>query len=172
MHLCDDPTSASQALAVLSSKSTLFIDCEGLELGAQSGDISLLCVGTPSSTQVYLFDCITLPRSSLEPLFALLTSLRVTKFVWDGRHDYSEVYHRFNVECRNVVDLQLVDILSRKMRREDEYNRIRRLSLRCHPFHHVKQLDTDGVHALLGLKRAPREHNIYFADLGDEGTHH
>ena len=52
-------------------------------------------------------------------MFDILSSNSVTKVVFDGRMDFSALYHEQNVEVQNVLDLQLVDIDSRVIRGED-----------------------------------------------------
>ncbi|KAJ3967574.1 ribonuclease H-like domain-containing protein [Lentinula raphanica] len=121
--LCDDPMSFYTALHVLQSSSAIVLDCEGLNLGTLNGQLSLLSLrplfpspSTPS--QNYIFDFLSLPSTLLPPLFTLLSSPSILKIVFDGRMDFSALYHGYRVELVNVLDLQLVDVASRFMRGE------------------------------------------------------
>ena len=71
---------------------------------------------TRPSAHIYLIDVASIPLKHLRPVFDLLASSDVTKVVWDGRMDYSALYHDYGVRMRNVIDLQIVDILSRDSR--------------------------------------------------------
>lgn len=179
VHLINTPALASTAIASIAPQPIIYLDCEGSDLGAIDGTLSLLSIGIPSphpnpdptsplSPRIYLFDTLSLPLPSLSHLLALLASPNTLKLVWDGRQDFSELFHRFNTPLTNVVDLQLVDIHSRSVRKETDIDRLRRISLKCHPMWQVGLLETDGIHGLVGLKRAPREHMVYTADLDSE----
>ncbi|TFL04618.1 hypothetical protein BDV98DRAFT_325075 [Pterulicium gracile] len=181
VHLINTPALASTAIASIAPQPIIYLDCEGSDLGAIDGTLSLLSIGIPSphpnpdstsplSPRIYLFDTLSLPLPSLSHLLALLASPNTLKLVWDGRQDFSELFHRFNTPLTNVVDLQLVDIHSRSVRKETDIDRLRRISLKCHPMWQVGLLETDGIHGLVGLKRAPREHMVYTADLDSEGN--
>lgn len=129
--LCVDEASFNSAVATLSSSRTLYFDCEGVHLGTVGGTLSTITIrSAPSSNnspqsdrivnaQTFIFDMISLAQQqqpfSLKPLFALLTSPRVLKVVWDGRMDSSALHHYFRVDLRNVLDLQLVDVRSRAL---------------------------------------------------------
>ena len=76
----------------------------------------------PSKT--YLTDIISLTTDSLRPIIKLCL---VTKIVFDGRMDFSELYHGHGTTLHNVIDLQLADADSRLQRGEDEDEQIRRL---------------------------------------------
>lgn len=129
--LCDGRDSFVSAVATLSSSRTLYFDCEGVHLGTVGGTLSTITIrSAPSSNnspqsdrivnaQTFIFDMISLAQQqqpfSLKPLFALLTSPKILKVVWDGRMDSSALHHYFKVDLRNVLDLQLADVRSRAL---------------------------------------------------------
>ncbi|KAJ3727745.1 ribonuclease H-like domain-containing protein [Lentinula raphanica] len=120
--LCDTPESFSIAIHALKLSLGVVVDCEGLDLGRQNGRLSLLSIRSipplPNPSINYIFDFLCLPSSLLQPLFALLSSSSVLKIVFDGRMDYSALYHEYGVVMENVLDLQLVDVASRYVRGE------------------------------------------------------
>lgn len=115
--LCDTDVAASAAFSALKSIYRLVIDCEGLDLGRDPGQLSLLTIGTvptdkTSSPLVFVFDILRLSTESLQPIFGLLSSPTYTKIVFDGRMDYAALYHEHGVELVGVLDLQLAAIQS------------------------------------------------------------
>ncbi|KAJ3755442.1 ribonuclease H-like domain-containing protein, partial [Lentinula raphanica] len=120
--LCDTPESFSIAIHALKLSLGVVVDCEGLDLGRHNGRLSLLSIRSipplPNPGINYIFDFLSLPSSLLQPLFALLSSSSVLKIVFDGRMDYSALYHEYGVVMENVLDLQLVDVASRYVRGE------------------------------------------------------
>ena len=56
-----------------------------------------------------------------------LESTTITKYVWDGRCDYSELKHGHGITLKGVVDLQLADVHSEIERQEKNWN-VHRLS--------------------------------------------
>ncbi|KAI0759904.1 ribonuclease H-like domain-containing protein [Irpex lacteus] len=118
---CGTVNSVKKAMTNLSSSQFIFMDCEGVELGVVGGALSILSLGviprgSPNTLKIYLIDATNLSVSRLRPLFDLLASPKVIKVVWDGRMDYSALYHEYGVQMRNVIDLQVADILSRVSR--------------------------------------------------------
>ena len=127
--LCNTEAILTAALPVLQGCSTLILDCEGLRLGERGGSLSLVTLRTtsPSSIRTYIVDVVSLPRTALEPVFDILRSSNVCKVLFDGRMDYSAIYHSYGVELKNVLDVQLVDVASRQTRGEGQAAQFRRL---------------------------------------------
>ncbi|KAI0092671.1 ribonuclease H-like domain-containing protein [Irpex rosettiformis] len=118
---CGTVKSVKDAQKVLSTSQTIFMDCEGVELGVDGGSLSILSLGvippnSPQTLNIYLIDVAHLSLGHMRPVYDLLASRNVTKVVWDGRMDYSALCHNFGVRMQNVIDLQIVDILSRAER--------------------------------------------------------
>lgn len=118
---CGTVSSIRNAETVLKASKTVFVDSEGVDLGVRGGTLSVLSIGaipqhSPQRLHIYLIDVASIPFKHLRPVFDLLASSDVIKVVWDGRMDYSALYHDHGVRMRNVIDLQIVDILSRNSR--------------------------------------------------------
>ena len=120
---------------------------------------------TPDSNSdapnVYIVDAVALQQEALQPIFDLLQSDEHVKIVFDGRMDWSELYHRYHVKITNVLDLQIADIDSRKRRGEDGRRQRNRLS----PFLYREDVMSDPVsyvhvHRLNSLASCVREHDI------------
>lgn len=127
--LCNTEAILTAALPVLQGCSTLILDCEGLQLGERGGSLSLVTLRTtaPSPVRTYIIDIVSLPRTSLEPVFDILRSSTVCKVLFDGRMDYSALYHGHAVEMKNLLDVQLIDVASRQTRGEGQAAQFRRL---------------------------------------------
>ena len=172
---CDSDASLREALTALRASSTLFLDCEGLDLGTKGGSLSLISfrTTTPISAHTFVIDIVVLSETSLRPLFDLLESTDVTKVVFDGRMDFSALYHEYGVAMQGVVDLQLVDVRSRQQRGEDEDDQLARLSpylLRSEIFsnrtHYLQ------VQKLAGLNQCLQEHKVPGTGTKLPGTIH
>ncbi|KIP10779.1 hypothetical protein PHLGIDRAFT_41854, partial [Phlebiopsis gigantea 11061_1 CR5-6] len=153
----------------LRSCSYIVCDCEGTNLGSQGGSLSLIILlGIPTDNQgphVYLIDAITLGKSNMEPVFALLRSEQCTKIMYDARMDWSELFHHHNVKLARVLDLQLADIQSRRRRGETENQQLARLSPFCgeadvksHRSSYAK------IHRLNSLESCAVEHGVVGAN--------
>jgi len=161
--LCVDDRSFEDAIDAIKSSSELILDCEGENLGHQGSSLSLISLRTidSESSKTYLFDAISITNDTLRPLFDILQSHSVTKIVYDGRMDFSELYHGRGVDLRNVLDLQLVDVDSRRQRGEDQDEQLGRLS----PYLHRREImgqagSYSKVHKLCGLQQCLREHKL------------
>ncbi|KAE9382344.1 hypothetical protein BT96DRAFT_774712, partial [Gymnopus androsaceus JB14] len=90
----------------------------------------------------------------LQPLFDLLTNQDILKILYDGRMDFSALYHGFGVKLVNVIDLQLADVKSRYVRGETRERQSQR-QRRCFSFKQVNvprnAYKYDDVHVLQGL---------------------
>ncbi|KAL5514914.1 hypothetical protein ACEPAG_2230 [Sanghuangporus baumii] len=163
--LCTTAESVSLALEKLLDAEYVFLDCEGRDLGCAPGALSLISIGSPHAAEVYLFDVLTLPRDSLQLLFNSIFSLAPsarakTKVVWDGRMDYVELFYSYSCPIENVLDLQLVDIISRDKRGETEHKRLCRFVRKTFPMFEVRKLQLEEVCVLNGMDGAMREHKI------------
>lgn len=85
----------------------VFLDCEGRDLGRHGGKLGLVQLGIEE--EAYVIDVIEFP-GSLMHLKGILEHPQVQKVVWDGRSDYSELWHGHRIRMRPVLDLQLVDV--------------------------------------------------------------
>lgn len=127
-RLCNTAESSEAALQVLSKVETVYLDCEGVQLGAEGGSLALVSLGAvlkkdngTEALAIFLIDILALggPNSEdMASLRALLEGKSPTKVMFDCRMDTSEFFHGFNIRLDGVVDLQLADMLSRPKRRE------------------------------------------------------
>jgi hypothetical protein len=166
--LCSDEPSLTDAIAALRLSSAIIFDCEGVDLGLQGGCLCLLSLRPtttttmmPTTSKTYLVDTISLTRDKLRPLFDILESPSPLKIVFDGRMDFSELFHSYGVSMKGVLDLQLADIYSRPLRGDTEQNRRRRLS----PFFPRNQVRAQpalyaSLQKLSGLNQCIRHHNL------------
>ncbi|GLB41423.1 putative 3'-5' exonuclease [Lyophyllum shimeji] len=169
---CDTPAALESALPTLRSSPALSFDCEGHNLGRLNGSLSLLTFRTmfpsPDATNTtFIIDALTLPASSLLPIFSLLESDTVLKVVFDGRMDFSCLLHQHAVRLQHVLDLQLVDIASRARRGEGEHAQMARLA------RVVSWADLAAnrgayrsIHRLAGLRPCAEEHKVAIPPRG------
>jgi hypothetical protein len=159
--LCNTEAILTTALPVLQGCSTLILDCEGLQLGERGGSLSLITLRTtaPSPIRTYIIDVVSLPRTALEPVFDILRSPNVCKVLFDGRMDYSALYHGHGVELKNLLDVQLVDVASRQTRGEGQAAQFRRLRKYLPRINFYANLEAyQQVHKLSGLNQCAEEH--------------
>jgi len=167
--LCNNQSLLDSALGALKASPSIVIDCEGKELGQQGGTLSLISLRTtsPAPCKTFLVDAVSLDDSALRPLFDLLESYEPSKIVFDGRMDFSELYHGHQVTLRGVLDLQLADITSRSLRGEDEEDRLERLSPYLHRRNVAMQPNSYAhVQRLCGLGACQEEHGVEFSKEG------
>ncbi|KAK0444095.1 ribonuclease H-like domain-containing protein [Armillaria borealis] len=129
--LCADTGTVAAAVPVLSSYSHLVVDCEGDQLGCRGGRLSLLTI-TPiraasDHVPTYIFDLLRLKRKNIRRVFDLLRDASRVKIFFDGRMDYSALWHEYDVHVVGVIDMQLADLHSRQARGETESKRLGRL---------------------------------------------
>ncbi|KAJ3769832.1 ribonuclease H-like domain-containing protein [Lentinula raphanica] len=161
--LCDTEDCFLSAISLLRLSSAFIVDCEALNLGTRGGTLSLISVRpiSPQSSHSYLVDVVALSSSeSLQPLFDLLTNPKILKVFFDGRRDWCVFYYTYNIRVQNVLDLQLVDLSSRFMRREGKDKQKKRL-LRLFSYKQIRQNEIifKNVHVLSGLAATLREHS-------------
>ncbi|KAF5380146.1 hypothetical protein D9615_006308 [Tricholomella constricta] len=175
---CDTASSVQAALPVLRNSAILAFDCEGQHLGTAGGRLSLISLHAiqPPSPDVgqrtFIFDVLRLKRKALRGVYDILESDDVLKVVFDGRKDYSCLFHDRRVVFRNVIDLQLADIRSRHVRGEGDAARMNRLKDCMQPseLYRNRHLYRQ-VHKLNGLKNCAKEHIGYTATRGPRFDH-
>lgn len=110
---CDDRESLKQFadhiknLKDSSEEPRVYLDCEGRDLGRVNGKLGLVQIGVEE--KVYLIDVIVYPES-IETVKEILEDAEIEKVVWDGRSDYSELWHGHRIALSPVLDLQLVQV--------------------------------------------------------------
>jgi exonuclease 3'-5' domain-containing protein 1 len=162
--LCENEDSVKSALTILKDASVVAFDCEGQDLGQEGGKLSLISLRVIQplfSTTNFLFDAVKLTTMMLRPVFDLLESTDIQKIVFDGRMDYSCLFHDYGVSLANVLDIQLADIKSRATRGEGENAQMARLHKAVRPgeLSANRQL-YKMIHKLCGLMQCGEEHNI------------
>ncbi|KAK0494076.1 ribonuclease H-like domain-containing protein [Armillaria luteobubalina] len=159
--LCADPVAVSAAVQALSRYSHLVVDCEGDQLGCKGGRLSLLTIRPASDDSVptYIFDLLSLKRRNMRRVFDLLRFSFCIKIVFDGRMDYSALWHEYNIAIFGVIDMQLADLHSRQARRETEAKRLERLSAYL-PLSMIKKKPGEcrALNRLSGLGNCVQEH--------------
>jgi exonuclease 3'-5' domain-containing protein 1 len=158
MSLCNTPQSVHAAMRILMLSPYILVDCEGRDIGTEGGALSIVSVGTHDASFVFFFDVLSLAKFDLEPLNQLLASPTVQKVFWDGRMDAVELRRTLGVSICRPCDLQIVDINSRRAR--GDLNGRKWVNIPWHPLHFVQHMDLNDVHALIGLKSAPRVHGL------------
>ena len=163
---CASRPAVAYATRTLARSPFLILDCEGKNLGATDGVLSLVCIGTANAEFIFVFDVLTLRSRNalawLSPLFAIFADPSVKKIMWDCRNDFLEIWAAYGVSLQGVLDLQLAEIESRtSVRGEQEWKRMARLAARGRrlPLPLIKQ-NTDlfkGVHSLQGMDACIRE---------------
>jgi len=120
--LCADDSNLANAIAAIQPASALALDCEGNDLGVEGGTLNLISLRAlePETSRIYLINTIGLVKVQLNPVFDIIKSSLVTKIVFGGRMDFSELYHGWGVSLRGVLDLQLADVESRHQCGEDQ----------------------------------------------------
>jgi len=158
MLFCSTIRLVNVAAAQLSAHPYVFVDCEGRDLGDETGALSTIVIGTPNGSSVSLFDALALDAAALKPILNILTSTRIGKVVWDGKMDAIEFKRTFGITINKVWDLQLLDITTRARRGDRDGRKF--INRPWHPLKLVAHLDLDGVYTLTGLKQAMRAHYI------------
>ncbi|KIM42633.1 hypothetical protein M413DRAFT_26660 [Hebeloma cylindrosporum] len=172
--LCDDESSLADAITTIQGASLLVLDCEGQTLGNEGGALSLICLRAlePEISGTYLIDAISLSKEQLNPIFDRMQSSSVTKIMFDGRKDFSELYHGFGVYLRGVLDLQLADVESRRQRGEDQGKQISRLLALLPPREIFRKRHLySAVQKLCGLQNCVGEHKIIKVPKTDPVSH-
>jgi exonuclease 3'-5' domain-containing protein 1 len=156
--LCSTPTAVTNAVALLALSEYLVLDCEGKSIGTTDGILSLICIGTAHSENIFIFDALALTYAepAIAPLLNLLKSNQVRKVVWDGRQDFLEIMDNYGISLGGVVDLQLAEVTSRStVRGENDRKRLLRLSSGYLSYKLVKEKkkELNGIHLVIGLQK-------------------
>ncbi|KAF8444019.1 ribonuclease H-like domain-containing protein [Boletus edulis BED1] len=163
---CANAPTVANAARVLASSPFLIIDCEGKNIGAADGVLSLMCIGTANAEHIFVFDVLALRSrnalSQLRLVLDLLADPTVKKIMWDCRNDFLEITATYGVLLQGVLDLQLAEIDSRaSVRGEKEWKRTVRLAARGRrlPLPLIKQNPDlfSGVHSLQGMDACIKE---------------
>jgi hypothetical protein len=168
--LCNTDSICGEALPALRSSPTLILDCEGRDLGTVGGALSIIILRTTTADpQTYLIDVKSLSTTTLNGVFDLLSSPKIQKIVFDGRADFSAFYHEYGIELYNVIDVQLVDIKSRRARGEKSNEHLKRLCGAFAPREVWKNRDLyEQVHKLSSLGQCLREHQCMRSEDGSD----
>jgi len=155
---CSTPTAVTNAVALLALSEYLVLDCEGKSIGTTDGILSLICIGTAHSENIFIFDALALTYAepAIAPLLNLLKSNQVRKVVWDGRQDFLEIMDNYGISLGGVVDLQLAEVTSRSaVRGENDRKRLLRLSSGHLSYKLVKEKkkELNGIHLVIGLQK-------------------
>jgi exonuclease 3'-5' domain-containing protein 1 len=104
--------------SIIVSHSSIAIDMHGVQLG-KDGEISILQMSSGSlHDPVFIVDILQLKEiafKSRSPLRLLLEDETVPKLFFDVRGDVNALYHQFRITIRNLEDLQLIDIVKRRV---------------------------------------------------------
>lgn len=99
---------------------SIYLDLEGVNL-SRHGSISLIQIYLPSHERVFLVDVHTMGKRAFEissshekTLKSVLESQTIKKYLFDVRNDADALYALFSVELAGVVDIQLLELASRK----------------------------------------------------------
>ncbi|KIO24994.1 hypothetical protein M407DRAFT_25636 [Tulasnella calospora MUT 4182] len=120
----------TQALSSLISKlyelertrPALFIDLEGYKLG-RNGRLALITIYASPLGITYIVDVTTLEEASFttegenlprKTLKSLLEDKSIPKVLYDCRHDNDALYNLYKVYMRGVIDLQLMELATRR----------------------------------------------------------
>ncbi|EJD53101.1 hypothetical protein AURDEDRAFT_180678 [Auricularia subglabra TFB-10046 SS5] len=160
LHVANE-LALEDAVRELKYATHIFLDCEGYQLGAVGGSMSLINVSCGPDGVVYVVDATCFERDALEPLFELFRNPEIKKVMFDGRMDASEFMHGYNIELEGVLDMQLADITGRYMRGEGPREQLARLRPFIHPRDMIgHESDYLGVHRLNGLVKCMEEFRL------------
>ncbi|KAJ8462612.1 hypothetical protein ONZ45_g17874 [Pleurotus djamor] len=143
----------------------------GLDLGHIGGQLSIIILRpVTEGATTHIIDVMALDSQALQPIFNLIQADSPIKVVYDGRMDYTELNATFNVKMGKTLDMQIVDVLSRRTRGQPLRKQIRRFPqwLRKYAFQ-SPSFYTD-IHNLSSLGYAMREHEIQ--DVGKSKVDH
>lgn len=167
---CNTVDGVDRVAHAIKGASQLVLDCEGDSLGTQRGSLSIL--GIRANNHNYLVDALQLSKTELSPIFDVLQSSSCRKIMFDGRMDFSELYHGWGIRLSEVVDLQIADILSRTMRGEGlEMQLVRLQSFLSYGEVQTNRSLYTKVHMLKGLVPCLKEHGLS-GEKGNSCTSH
>lgn len=159
--LCADVPGALSALEDLSQHPLVILDCEGKTIGRVNGVLSLLCLGTPDTSEtqkIYVFDVPALKYTAAQSaIAAFLARKDIVKVVWDGRMDFLEMREVFGVDTAAILDLQVAEVLGReRVLDETDEGRLARLASVFGDVVHREEYSElfSDMHAIMGMKQA------------------
>jgi hypothetical protein len=111
-HYCHDETTYKKfhdhiTSYTQTSGKTIYVDCEGPNLGREDGLLVLIQVGVEK--EVYLIDVIAYPES-LTTLKGILEDDKIDKVMWDCRSDAAEMWFGHGITLTSVIDAQLIQV--------------------------------------------------------------
>ena len=166
-RIVDTHESATQAIQRLQQAPFILIDGEGhyrQSFDSPSAGLSILQLGTPGATDVFLFDMLALTStgrcSVICSLKEVLSNKDILKVGWGGREDLVLMKQAYGISVEPYLDMQLADIHGRIQRREGYEEQIKRLSSVALPAKEVRKLQIEGVHTLSKMDHAVNEHGI------------
>ena len=99
---------------------SIYMDLEGINL-SRHGSISLIQIFVPSCEQTFIVDIHILGMTAFDTIGSQGKSLKdalesktVKKYLFDVRNDSDALYALFDVRLAGVVDVQLLELASRK----------------------------------------------------------
>ncbi|KAG8918950.1 hypothetical protein FRC01_001560 [Tulasnella sp. 417] len=104
------------------SRPRLFVDLEGYDL-SRNGRLALITIYASPLAMVYLVDVTALGEASFttegedmpgKTLKSLLEDKAIPKVLYDCRHDNDALFNLHDVDMRGVVDLQLMELATRR----------------------------------------------------------
>jgi len=111
---CDTAAKCQSAAAAFETSPALALDCEGHNLGISSGRFSI----TPSAAWPLTPKPISLMCSGCFPPPSSPFLIFCVRRISERLSSMGALYHELGIELQNVLDLQLVDIMSRFERGE------------------------------------------------------
>lgn len=99
----------------------IYVDLEGVKL-SRHGSISIITIYVKRSNIVYLIDVHTLAAAcstttgtnGITTLKTIFEDRKITKVFFDVRNDSDALYAQYRVLLAGVIDLQLMELVSRK----------------------------------------------------------
>ncbi|KAJ8520649.1 hypothetical protein ONZ45_g2591 [Pleurotus djamor] len=155
----------ANAISSIEGADYLILDSEGLDLGNVGGRISIIILrpiprGPQRASTIYIVDAITLSQETLQPLLRIIQADSPVKIVYDGRMDYTELNSAFNIRMGKTLDMQIVDILSRRTR-QTIHEQMRRLPTWLRSTAMSSPASHADIHNLSSLGYCMKEHGIY-----------
>ena len=106
----DEIHSLSAAISDLMSSKIIAVDCEGVDL-SRKGDLST--IQKKNEKQIYIFDYVLLGPALIPEMKKILENENILKLAFDFRNDYDCLLHLNKIKCRNVLDVQILEFLSK-----------------------------------------------------------
>jgi exonuclease 3'-5' domain-containing protein 1 len=122
--MVDTPAAVKSLVDILAhlqkSFGSIYMDLEGINL-SRHGSISLIQILAPSCEQAFIVDIHILGMTAFDTIGSegkslkdALESKTIKKYLFDVRNDSDALYALFGVRLEGVVDVQLLELASRK----------------------------------------------------------